>query len=94
MVKDDGQVMAFSLWNVWSSLNTLIQDTVWLHMSNYNIISYFWKLFHIDFGHFLDHKKKKFGYKRERVPFVLTQDFLIVISKGAQECTKTREFER
>ncbi|XP_054495677.1 phosphatidylinositol 4,5-bisphosphate 3-kinase catalytic subunit alpha isoform isoform X2 [Agelaius tricolor] len=52
------------------------------------------QLFHIDFGHFLDHKKKKFGYKRERVPFVLTQDFLIVISKGAQECTKTREFER
>uniref|UniRef100_W5KR52 Phosphatidylinositol 4,5-bisphosphate 3-kinase catalytic subunit alpha isoform n=1 Tax=Astyanax mexicanus TaxID=7994 RepID=W5KR52_ASTMX len=53
------------------------------------------QLFHIDFGHFLDHKKKKFGYKRERVPFVLTQDFLIVISKGGtQECTKTREFER
>eukprot|EP00069_Balaena_mysticetus_P008080 bmy_01105T0 len=52
------------------------------------------QLFHTDFGHFLDHKKKKFGYKRERVPFVLTQDFLIVISKGAQECTKTREFER
>uniref|UniRef100_A0A8C9U931 Phosphatidylinositol-4,5-bisphosphate 3-kinase catalytic subunit alpha n=1 Tax=Scleropages formosus TaxID=113540 RepID=A0A8C9U931_SCLFO len=52
------------------------------------------QLFHIDFGHFLDHKKKKFGYKRERVPFVLTQDFLIVISKGSQECTKTREFER
>ncbi|XP_034559389.1 phosphatidylinositol 4,5-bisphosphate 3-kinase catalytic subunit alpha isoform isoform X2 [Notolabrus celidotus] len=52
------------------------------------------QLFHIDFGHFLDHKKKKFGYKRERVPFVLTQDFLIVISKGTQECTKTREFER
>lgn len=52
------------------------------------------QLFHIDFGHFLDHKKKKFGYKRERVPFVLTQDFLIVISKGIQECTKTRDFER
>nr|XP_060635810.1 phosphatidylinositol 4,5-bisphosphate 3-kinase catalytic subunit alpha isoform-like isoform X2 [Anolis sagrei ordinatus] len=52
------------------------------------------QLFHIDFGHFLDHKKKKFGYKRERVPFVLTQDFLIVISKGVQECTKTKEFER
>ncbi|XP_035996739.1 phosphatidylinositol 4,5-bisphosphate 3-kinase catalytic subunit alpha isoform isoform X1 [Fundulus heteroclitus] len=52
------------------------------------------QLFHIDFGHFLDHKKKKFGYKRERVPFVLTQDFLIVISKGSQECTKTKEFER
>ena len=52
------------------------------------------QLFHIDFGHFLDHKKKKFGYKRERVPFVLTQDFLLVISKGSQECTKTREFDR
>ncbi|XP_029684008.1 phosphatidylinositol 4,5-bisphosphate 3-kinase catalytic subunit alpha isoform isoform X2 [Takifugu rubripes] len=52
------------------------------------------QLFHIDFGHFLDHKKKKFGYKRERVPFVLTQDFLIVISKGSQECVKTKEFER
>ncbi|XP_078138430.1 phosphatidylinositol 4,5-bisphosphate 3-kinase catalytic subunit alpha isoform-like [Centroberyx gerrardi] len=52
------------------------------------------QLFHIDFGHFLDHKKKKFGYKRERVPFVLTQDFLIVISKGVQETTKTKEFER
>ncbi|XP_075764519.1 phosphatidylinositol 4,5-bisphosphate 3-kinase catalytic subunit alpha isoform-like isoform X2 [Pelodiscus sinensis] len=52
------------------------------------------QLFHIDFGHFLDHKKKKFGYKRERVPFVLTQDFLLVISKGVQECTKTKEFER
>ncbi|XP_064408941.1 phosphatidylinositol 4,5-bisphosphate 3-kinase catalytic subunit alpha isoform isoform X2 [Latimeria chalumnae] len=52
------------------------------------------QLFHIDFGHFLDHKKKKFGYKRERVPFVLTQDFLIVISRGVQECTKTKDFER
>ncbi|XP_074797271.1 phosphatidylinositol 4,5-bisphosphate 3-kinase catalytic subunit alpha isoform-like isoform X2 [Natator depressus] len=52
------------------------------------------QLFHIDFGHFLDHKKKKFGYKRERVPFVLTQDFLLVISKGVPECTKTKEFER
>uniref|UniRef100_A0A8C6PA81 Phosphatidylinositol 4,5-bisphosphate 3-kinase catalytic subunit alpha isoform n=1 Tax=Nothobranchius furzeri TaxID=105023 RepID=A0A8C6PA81_NOTFU len=51
------------------------------------------QLFHIDFGHFLDHKKKKFGYKRERVPFVLTQDFLIVISKGSPECTKTKEFQ-
>uniref|UniRef100_A0A8P4GNN1 Phosphatidylinositol-4,5-bisphosphate 3-kinase n=1 Tax=Dicentrarchus labrax TaxID=13489 RepID=A0A8P4GNN1_DICLA len=51
------------------------------------------QLFHIDFGHFLDHKKKKFGYKRERVPFVLTQDFLIVISKGVQESTKTKEFQ-
>lgn len=63
-------------------------------LSLLNVLWFYSQLFHIDFGHFLDHKKKKFGYKRERVPFVLTQDFLIVISKGAQECTKTREFER
>lgn len=63
-------------------------------LSLLNVLWFYAQLFHIDFGHFLDHKKKKFGYKRERVPFVLTQDFLIVISKGAQECTKTREFER
>uniref|UniRef100_A0A8C4R270 Phosphatidylinositol 4,5-bisphosphate 3-kinase catalytic subunit alpha isoform n=1 Tax=Eptatretus burgeri TaxID=7764 RepID=A0A8C4R270_EPTBU len=52
------------------------------------------QLFHIDFGHFLDHKKKKFGYKRERVPFVLTQDFLLVIGKGNQDYSKTEEFDR
>ncbi|CAM4641381.1 unnamed protein product [Lepidochelys kempii] len=48
------------------------------------------QLFHIDFGHFLDHKKKKFGYKRERVPFVLTQDFLLVISKGCRSAPRPR----
>uniref|UniRef100_A0A2K5MPG2 Phosphatidylinositol 4,5-bisphosphate 3-kinase catalytic subunit alpha isoform n=1 Tax=Cercocebus atys TaxID=9531 RepID=A0A2K5MPG2_CERAT len=52
------------------------------------------QLFFLDFGHFLDHKKKKFGYNFFFVPFVLTQDFLIVISKGFFFCTKTREFER
>ncbi|CAD5123060.1 DgyrCDS11440 [Dimorphilus gyrociliatus] len=39
-------------------------------------------VFHIDFGHFLDHRKKKFGIQRERVPFVLTSDFMAVIGKG------------
>ncbi|VDO02389.1 unnamed protein product [Rodentolepis nana] len=33
------------------------------------------RLFHIDFGHILNNKKKKFGITRERVPFVLTSDF-------------------
>ncbi|EHB09506.1 Phosphatidylinositol-4,5-bisphosphate 3-kinase catalytic subunit alpha isoform [Heterocephalus glaber] len=51
------------------------------------------ELFHTDFGHFLVPKEKKFGYRRERMPFVLTH-FLIVISKAPQECTKIREFER
>ncbi|XP_073944342.1 phosphatidylinositol 3-kinase 92E [Choristoneura fumiferana] len=40
------------------------------------------QLFHIDFGHFLGHFKQKFGFKRERVPFVLTHDFIHVINKG------------
>ena len=29
----------------------------------------------IDFGHFLGNYKKKFGFKRERAPFVFTPDF-------------------
>ncbi|KAI9223248.1 hypothetical protein BC828DRAFT_437039 [Blastocladiella britannica] len=39
------------------------------------------RLFHIDFGHFLGNIKRKFGIKRERAPFVLTPDFVHVISK-------------
>lgn len=30
------------------------------------------EIFHIDFGHFLGHYKRKWGISRERVPFVLT----------------------
>ncbi len=39
------------------------------------------QLFHIDFGHFLGNFKVKFGYRRERVPFVLAKDFEIIIDK-------------
>ncbi|KAL4221541.1 Phosphatidylinositol 4 [Mactra antiquata] len=52
------------------------------------------RVFHIDFGHFLNHKKKKFGINRERVPFVLTEDFISVIAKGRDQPHKTKEFER
>ncbi|XP_054159781.1 phosphatidylinositol 4,5-bisphosphate 3-kinase catalytic subunit alpha isoform-like [Oppia nitens] len=51
------------------------------------------QIFHIDFGHFLGHFKKKFGINRERVPFVLTYDFLQVISKGSENPLKSKEFE-
>ena len=40
------------------------------------------KLFHIDFGHFLGHFKKKLGIKRERVPvksFLISNIFIILI---------------
>jgi phosphatidylinositol-4,5-bisphosphate 3-kinase len=40
------------------------------------------QLFHIDFGHILGHFKSKLGIKRERVPFVLTSDFVYVIKQG------------
>ncbi|KAJ8256327.1 hypothetical protein COCON_G00184790 [Conger conger] len=39
-------------------------------------------LFHIDFGHILGNFKSKFGIKRERVPFILTHDFIHVIQQG------------
>jgi len=42
------------------------------------------QLFHIDFGHVLGNFKSKFGYKRERVPFVLTADFTTVINHGSK----------
>lgn len=53
-----------------------------------------WQVFHIDFGHFLDHRKKKFGINRERVPFVLTEDFIRVIAKGSDNPTKSKEFHK
>ncbi|KAK8769958.1 hypothetical protein V5799_013577 [Amblyomma americanum] len=52
------------------------------------------QIFHIDFGHFLGHFKKKFGINRERVPFVLTEDFLHVIAKGQENPRKSKEFQR
>eukprot|EP00727_Mastigamoeba_balamuthi_P000750 m51a1_g10672 putative phosphatidylinositol- -diphosphate 3-kinase (1278) ;mRNA; f:26325-31812 len=44
------------------------------------------KLFHIDFGHFLGHKKKKLGINREPAPFVFTPDFAFVMGgRGAPD---------
>lgn len=40
------------------------------------------ELFHIDYGHILGKFKEKFGIRRERVPFVLTHDFVHVITHG------------
>lgn len=53
------------------------------------------QLLHIDFGHILGHFKEKFGFKRERVPFVLTHDFVYVINKGRtdREADEFRKFQ-
>lgn len=50
------------------------------------------QLFHIDFGHILGHFKSKLGIKRERVPFVLTNDFVHVIKRG--KANDDKNFER
>ena len=52
----------------------------------------FLQVFHIDFGHFLDHRKKKFGFQRERVPFVLTEHFCRVIAHGSDNPLKSTDF--
>uniref|UniRef100_A0A5K3FWI8 Phosphatidylinositol 3-kinase catalytic subunit type 3 n=1 Tax=Mesocestoides corti TaxID=53468 RepID=A0A5K3FWI8_MESCO len=50
------------------------------------------RLFHIDFGHILNNKKKKFGITRERVPFVLTSDFACVIARGEEKPYRSKGF--
>lgn len=52
----------------------------------------FLKLFHIDFGHFLGNFKRKLGINRERVPFILTYDFVHVIQQG--RTNNSEKFER
>jgi hypothetical protein len=41
------------------------------------------RLFHIDFGHFLGHFKKKFGYERETAPFIMTRQFATAMGFGS-----------
>ncbi|XP_077650829.1 phosphatidylinositol 4,5-bisphosphate 3-kinase catalytic subunit delta isoform-like [Urocitellus parryii] len=50
------------------------------------------QLFHIDFGHILENFKTKFGINRERVPFILTHDFVHVIQQG--KTSNNEKFER
>ncbi|XP_048097198.1 phosphatidylinositol 4,5-bisphosphate 3-kinase catalytic subunit delta isoform isoform X1 [Alosa alosa] len=50
------------------------------------------QLFHIDFGHFLGNFKTKFRINRERVPFILTYDFVHVIQEG--KTNNSEKFER
>lgn len=52
------------------------------------------QLFHIDFGHILGHFKEKFGFKRERAPFVITHDFVHVINKGKKEALEFDIFQK
>ncbi|KAL3861965.1 hypothetical protein ACJMK2_007971 [Sinanodonta woodiana] len=51
------------------------------------------ELFHIDFGHFLGNRKTKFGIKRERVPFVMIDDFIQVITKGVKKWDESENYK-
>ncbi|KRX10773.1 Protein kinase-like domain [Pseudocohnilembus persalinus] len=48
-------------------------------------------LFHIDFGHFLGHFKVKYGIKRERTPFVFTEEMCYVMGGTGGELYKSFE---
>lgn len=48
-------------------------------------------LFHIDFGHFLGNTKRFYGIQRERVPFVLTPDFVYVM--GTEQGAMFQKFK-
>ena len=52
------------------------------------------QMFHIDFGHFLNHKKKKYGICRNRVPFVLPGDFICIICHGSTDIAKSDEYKK
>ncbi|XP_029206897.2 phosphatidylinositol 4,5-bisphosphate 3-kinase catalytic subunit beta isoform-like [Acropora millepora] len=52
------------------------------------------QLFHIDFGHILGNFKRKFGVQRERVPFVLSDQFVHVITMASEKGRDTPPFER
>ena len=43
------------------------------------MVSNWGHLFHIDFGHFLGNFKSKFGVKRERTPFVFSEDMYSMV---------------
>ncbi|XP_059078692.1 phosphatidylinositol 4,5-bisphosphate 3-kinase catalytic subunit beta isoform-like isoform X2 [Tigriopus californicus] len=49
------------------------------------------QMFHIDFGHFLGNFKHKFGFRRERVPMILSSEFVDVISA---DCGQPDNFDR
>ena len=49
------------------------------------------ELFHIDFGHFLGNFKTKYGFKRERAPFVFTPAFAHIL--GGESSLLYKEFE-
>jgi len=54
------------------------------HSGNFMFNKQTGQFFHIDFGHFLDNCKSKFGFKRDREPFILSQElkyFMVIMAR-------------
>lgn len=49
-------------------------------------------LVHIDFGHWLGHVKTAMGVNRDKSPFILTDDFVVIM--GGKEGKKSQNFKR
>ena len=54
------------------------------HPGNYMLHNPTGKFFHIDFGHFLDHCKKKKGFSRDREPFIYSKELQFFMSNFEQ----------
>ncbi|EGC40128.1 hypothetical protein DICPUDRAFT_52203 [Dictyostelium purpureum] len=54
------------------------------------MITKFGHLFHIDFGHFLGNYKKKYGFKRERAPFIFTPQYMAIV--GGKDSENFKRF--
>jgi len=44
------------------------------HTGNFMFHKHLGRFFHIDFGHFLNHCKKKMGFVRDREPFIYSKE--------------------
>lgn len=51
------------------------------------------QLFHIDFGHFLGNFKTKFGVRRERVKFLLPDEFIYIIERTNKNISRRENFD-